>query len=295
MFQGLKAGFKEVNQNISSTSVNHIILITDGRTYGDEKKCLNLAKNASTKGVTISALGIGSEWNDEFIDQLTAITGGSSAYAAKPRDIRKFFKSKLDRLSSTYADKVSMQMTTGENVDLRYAFRLSPEPGPLVTEPEMNLGHIPRESSLSVIMEFAVESIPPDSESLVIANGTLKLDVPSRTIPSTTSRFSFIRPVVAASNNDPPPQALIKAMERLSLYRLQEQARLDFSNGDVEKATTRLQNLATQLLLSGEPDLAQTVLLELKSIETGSIISDETKKKIKYGTRALLLPAGEIE
>ena len=295
MFQGLKAGFKEVNQNISSTSVNHIILITDGRTYGDEKKCLNLAKNASTKGVTISALGIGSEWNDEFIDQLTAITGGSSAYAAKPRDIRKFFKSKLDRLSSTYADKVSMQMTTGKNVELRYAFRLSPEPGPLATEPEMNLGHIPRESSLSVIMEFAVESIPPDSESLVIANGTLKLDVPSRTIPSTTSRFSFIRPVVAASNNDPPPQALIKAMARLSLYRLQEQARLDFSNGDVEKATTRLQNLATQLLLSGEPDLAQTVLLELKSIETGSIISDETKKKIKYGTRALLLPAGEIE
>ncbi|MCH7663121.1 MAG: VWA domain-containing protein, partial [Chloroflexi bacterium] len=293
MFHGLKAGFEEVNQNINPTSVNHIILITDGRTYGDEEQCLDLAEKASSARVTISALGIGSEWNDEFIDRLTAITGGNSVYADKPKDIRGFFKSQFDRLSSTYADKVSMQLTSGENVNLRYAFRLSPEPGPLATESEMNLGHIPKGSSLSVIMEFAVGTFSADIESFTLAEGTLNLDIPCRTIPSTTSRFSFIRPVGHDPSNQPPPQGLIKAMSRLSLYRLQEQARRELADGEVEKATTRLQNLATQLLMSGEPDLAQTVMLELKRIESGSIISDKAKKKIKYGTRALLLPAGD--
>ena len=124
MFQGLDAGVKEVTKNLSASYINHIILITDGRTYGDEKKCISLAKKSSKKGVTISALGIGSEWNEEFVDQLTSITGGNSVYAANSKDISKFFTQKFDRLSTTFADNVSMQMTPGTNVELRYAFRL---------------------------------------------------------------------------------------------------------------------------------------------------------------------------
>jgi Ca-activated chloride channel family protein len=88
---------------------------------------------------------------------------------------------------------------------------------------------------------------------------------------------------------------LIKAMSKLSLYRMQEQARQDLANGEVEKATQRLQNLATQLLVSGEPGLAQTVLLEVKGIQNGRGLSEEAEKQIKYGTRALLLPSGMEE
>jgi Ca-activated chloride channel family protein len=54
-----------------------------------------------------------------------------------------------------------------------------------------------------------------------------------------------------------------------------------------------MQNLATQLLMSGEPSLAHTVMLELRQIEGGNSISEEAEKRIKYGTRALMLPADE--
>lgn len=295
MFQGLEAGVNEIKKNLSSSFVNHIILITDGRTYGDEKKCLSIAKKISKKGVTISALGIGSEWNDEFVDELTSITGGNSVYAANTKDISKFFTMKFDRLSTTFADNVSLQLTHAENVELRYAFRLSPDPGPLSTESEIKLGNIPLGPSLSIVMEFAIESIQPDIEEFILAEGTLKMDIPTRAIPTTTSRFSFSRPVAADPEIEPPPQALINAMSSLSLYRLQEQARLELASGEVQKGTTRLQNLATQLLLSGEAELAQTVMLELKQIQTGSIISEEAEKRIKYGTRALLLPPSDRE
>ncbi|MEK6255825.1 MAG: DnaJ domain-containing protein [Chloroflexota bacterium] len=293
MFHGLDTGFREISKNLSSSYVNQIILITDGRTYGDEDKCLDLVKKASKKGVTISALGIGSEWNDEFVDKLSALTGGNSTYAEKPKDVLSFFEAKLERLSTTYADKVTLELNTGKYSNLRYAFRLSPDPSPLPTDTEINLGYIPIGPSLSVVLEFAVDKLPPEAEIITLVEGSIKIDIPTRAIPTSISKFSFSRPVGIDDQVEPPPQALIKAMSRLSLYRLQEQARQELANGEVEKATTKLQNLATQLLLTGEPELAHTVMLELKQVETGSLISSEAEKRIKYGTRALLLPAGE--
>lgn len=293
MFHGLDTGFRQISQHFSSSYLNQIILITDGRTYGDEDKCLALAKKASKKGVTISALGIGSEWNDDFIDDLTTLTGGNSTYAAEPKDILSFFEAKLNRLSTTYADNVTLKINTGENCTLRYAFRLSPDPSPLPTDAEINLGYIPIGPSLSVVLEFAVDKLPSEVDLVTLAEGSIKIDIPTRTIPTSHSKFCFTRPIGVDDQVEPPPQALVKAMSRLSLYRLQEQARVELANGEVEKATTKLQNLATQLLLTGEPELAHTVMLELKEVESGSLISNEAKKRIKYGTRALMLPTGE--
>jgi Ca-activated chloride channel family protein len=66
-------------------------------------------------------------------------------------------------------------------------------------------------------------------------------------------------------------------------------AQKDLQAGDVHKATTRLKNLATQLLSSGESELAQTVMLELDSLHATKALSEDAKKRIKYGTRALVL------
>jgi Ca-activated chloride channel family protein len=81
IFQGLEAGYEEIRKNSVLDYVNHIILITDGHTYGDEENCLSLAKTAADLDIGISGLGIGIEWNDEFIDQICAQTGGQCLYS----------------------------------------------------------------------------------------------------------------------------------------------------------------------------------------------------------------------
>ncbi|MEK6221737.1 MAG: hypothetical protein N2D54_05775, partial [Chloroflexota bacterium] len=108
-----------------------------------------------------------------------------------------------------------------------------------------------------------------------------------------SNKFSLSRTSAKNPKIEPPPQVLVKAMSRLSLFRLQEQAKNELDSGQVEKATQRLNNLATQLLNSGEDALAHTVMLELTNIERGESLSEEGKKQIKYGTRALLLPSGQ--
>jgi Ca-activated chloride channel family protein len=40
IFSGLEMGYNEIIRNVNYAQVNHIILLTDGRTYGDEEKCM---------------------------------------------------------------------------------------------------------------------------------------------------------------------------------------------------------------------------------------------------------------
>ncbi len=290
ILHGLKAGLNEISRNLGPSYVNHLLLVTDGKTYGDEAACLELADMAAGRGITISGLGIGSDWNDEFVDQMCRKTGGTSAYASHPEDIKKLLEKQFQNLTRTYANNVLLDYKPGSQAELRYAFRLSPDPAALDITAPVALGNIPLGPSLSVLMEFLVREAPENSRPLTLAEGDLKLKIPTRKIPDTTARFDLTRMVAHDPEPEPPPQVLVKAMSRLSLYRMQEKAHQDLQAGNHEKATQRLGQLAHQLLSAGRPDLAHTVRLQLKELGKGESISEDGKKQIKYATRSLVMP-----
>jgi Ca-activated chloride channel family protein len=87
------------------------------------------------------------------------------------------------------------------------------------------------------------------------------------------------------------PARILKAISRLTLYRLQERAQKSLDQGQTEHANRHLKNLATHLISEGEDKLAQVVLNEAENVRHHRPISDQGRKDIKYGTRALMLPA----
>jgi Ca-activated chloride channel family protein len=290
IYNGLKEGYFEVTRNLSPNQINQIILITDGRTYGDEQACLELADQARRQGVAISGMGIGTEWNDEFLDQLGSRTGGSAVFVANDKDIQKFLEDKFNRLEQIYAENLELSFIKEPDIELKYAFRLEPEPGPLDVRDALRLGSIPRDGSLSFLLEFLVSSVPSEVDRVNLLRGELKLNIPSLEIPSHELAISLTRPTSSTIDPEPPPQRIVKAMSRLTLYRMQEQARNDLAEGKVEEATRKLQNLATHLLAQGEHQLARTVLGEAQRVNVNTNLTQQGEKRIKYGTRALLLP-----
>lgn len=289
ILQGLEMGYNEVIQNLKPDYANHIILITDGRTYGDEEDAVKLAEIAAGQSITIHALGIGNEWNDEFLEELSSCTGGSCEYAHTATAIRGFFKRKFGHIQNSFASNVTLDFKTPDNVELKYAFRLAPESTSIPLESPLQLGDVPRVQSLSVILEFEVQNTPRKKEDFIILDGSLNMTMPTASIPNVSSRLTFSRALEETPLPAPPPRVLVEALSRLSLYRLQEMARKDIQNGDIIKATSRLKNLATQLLSSGETALAQTVMLELDQVRDSHQMDPDAEKRIKYGTRALLL------
>ena len=173
---------------------------------------------------------------------------------------------------------------------LKYAFRLEPEISSLELNPPFPLGNIHHDVPLRVILEFLVPKIPSGTNQVTLAEGSLRLTIPSREIPLYNMRLILGRPVTTTPSTNPPPQEIMIATERITLYRMQDKARNEYGAGDIEKATRHLENLASRLISHGQHKLAQTVSNEVENLRQQNMYSEDGEKKIKYGTRALLLP-----
>lgn len=293
IYQGLEAGFSEVMHFHNKNRINHIILITDGRTYGDESECLRLVDRATVHGIGISSLGIGGQWNDSFLDIISSRTGGSSRFISHTDDLKHLLLEKITRLGNSYAEHVTYTFQPSPEVDLRYAFRIQPEASPLATDSPIMMGTVSYASNLCILMEFLVKRITPNTPRFMISKGLISYDVPARSNRQVFSeRLEIWRPVSQEYDTGSPPTSIIQAMSRLTLYRMQERARLELRDGKINEASQHLQDLATRLLAQGHNDLARSVLSEVVHIQQTQAFSEEGEKRIKYGTRSLLLPAG---
>jgi Ca-activated chloride channel homolog len=291
IFQGLEAGINQLRMREGKSASRHVILLTDGQTYGDEEACLSLTREAAAEGIIVSALGIGHEWNDAFLDHLVSLSGGNTLFVATRRDLYKFLEQKVNSMGSIYASGLTFDFETYPGTQLRYAIRLSPEVSPLpIFSPHM-LGNLNYGRRQLVLYEFLLTEITKDQKYSRFVNGCLRLEVPSdkqiAEIP-----LSFYRPVTASLSPELPPSDIVDAMARLTLYRLQERARSEVEAGNITQATKHLQYLATHLLSQGDRELAHTVLVEAEHISQSHRFSKDGDKQIKYGTRALLLPTG---
>ncbi|NTW12145.1 MAG: VWA domain-containing protein [Anaerolineales bacterium] len=290
IFQGLEAGAGEIMRNIAAKRLNHIILLTDGQTYGDEQQCLELASILGERGVGISAMGIGMEWNDIFLDVLATRTGGSSAFIAEPQDIKKLLLEKFNSLAQVYAEEMNLVTELVEGAQLSYAFRLQPDPGLImVDETTLRLGPILQDTSTRVIFEYIIHPTAVKSDLATILEGVLNVSIASNALPIPGFRMRLQRPVLDAADADSPPPEIVQALSRLMLYRMQERARNEIEKGNIEAGTRQLQTLAANLMTQGERSLARTIALEVDRIQKEKGISAEGGKKIKYGTRALFL------
>lgn len=291
IFRGLEAGYSEILQFSNQALINHIILITDGRTYGDEDNCLELAKRAAANGIRFTGLGIGTEWNDIFLDELTTRTGGSSFFISRTSDIQAFLQERFNNLTQIYAEKVSLNLETGPGVTLNTVFRLKPDASNLPLTSPIRLGSILNNTHLSLLLEFIVAPLPARTTRITLASGELEMALSSSHTSTITMPIKLSRLVSDTVNNELPPRSIYQALSQIALYRMQERARKEVSEGKTQEASLRLQRLATQLLSIGERELAQTALMEAERIQRTHILSAEGEKTIKYGTRSLLLPA----
>jgi Ca-activated chloride channel homolog len=290
IFQGLEAGVREARRFLNPSNVNHVILLTDGKTYGDESNCLELAETAAADGIGLSGLGIGSGWNDTFLDTLAGRAGGSCIYVADPQDITRRLLAKFDQLSEVFATETSLEFNLADGVDLSYNFRLQPDPAPLGRESPMPIGSIQRHTPLEVLFEFHLPELRNADADLVLLDGQVRAALPSGPGVSPSIPIVLQRPVTDEVDLTPPPAALVQAMSHVTLYRMQERAWLEVQEGNFDQATQRLKRLATHLLSQGEQGLARTVLLEVEHIEQEKSFSENGEKDIKFGTRALVLP-----
>jgi Ca-activated chloride channel family protein len=289
ILQGLNLGMDQLRQS-DPANLRHLVLLTDGHTYGDDEACLELAKTAAVEGISISVLGIGHEWNDVLMDRIASLSGGESSYISEPRELDHFLMQKLADLETIYARGLKFEFETSPDCHLRYAFRLLPGISDLEIKSPILLGDLLYRKSISVLFEFSVPPLKAETDRYSLARGKITLDIPSRKMTNSRIYIDLYRPTKTNLDPETAPPVIVEAMAKLTLYRLQEKVRLEVGNGEIEKATRHLHYLATHLLAQGDRELAHSVLIEAEHVQQSRRLSEEGEKRIKYGTRALLLP-----
>lgn len=293
IFQGLSAGVQENRKFLEPKMVNHIILLTDGRTYGDEKQCIELARMAAKEGISVSAMGLGSDWNDKFLDQLASITGGTSSFIKSVNMVSTFMEEQLRSLSNAFAERLQLSMVTSQDINIEMAFKISPHPQPLSSDSgQIPLASLQANRPVSVLLQLQLPAnMPLGNMPLVhfVTSGDVMLNQ-AQTYYTSKSISIDVR---EGSQEEPPPSSIVDALSKLTLYRLQEKAQDAMDSGDVDEATKHLKHLATRLIDMGEVELGRQAMAEAQHVlQTRAFSNEENKKTIKYQTRALIEPGG---
>jgi len=288
IYQGLSAGYEQNRRFLAPKLVNHIILLTDGITYGDDQACLELAHAARGQGIGISAMGLGQEWNDEFLDNLASITGGTSSYIRSASGVVKFLNDHVRNLSDAFAERVHISIAPDPDIQLESAFKLSPQPQPLpLDQGYIPLGSLQANRAISALFQV---QLPADMKNGF--RSLARLVVTGDILENSHQKYQAVSDVSLEVMDNPPvedpPVSILDALGKLTLYRMQERAQAALEAGDVEEATRRLENLATRLLAMGEQELATEAMSEARRVAHTKAFSDTGRKTLKYQTRHLL-------
>lgn len=287
MYQGLSAGVAENRKNRRSDRVNHIILLTDGNTYGDQDKCLKLARKIADEGISVSTLGLGSEWNDEFLDEIASLTGGSSGFIKSASAVVSFLNNQVQSLSNIFAERLQYSIAPEPDIDVEMMFKLAPSPQPLPEDtPTVQLGGMQFERPISTLLQLQIPANSPGNTQRlgrIVVSGNIMVSQRVHTAVSDVTIDVTDDPVY-----EDPPNKILDALGKLTLYRMQERANKEVENGNIREATQQLQNLATRLIEVGQDELAKEAFEEAKRLEATQALSEEGRKTLKYQTRLLI-------
>jgi Ca-activated chloride channel family protein len=285
ILQGLQAGLAQARRFHTGDALSQIILLTDGHTYGDEAVCIAEARRAGLEQIGISALGIGSDWNVSFLENLVLQAGGTCSYIAKPEQIRDVLERYVRNLSEIVVRDPRLVTRFSEGIYVDSAFRCFPYIERLGHERgEIQIGALHSSSHASVLLEIVVGP-GADGETRLV-----QLELAGRAPGSEETKRLIVElhpQFRDAPEDEPIPTDVVNALNRICLFRMQEQAWLALKSGQSAEASRTLEAVATRLFDMGEQSLAQVARLEAGRVGKAGQASDEGQKALRYGTRGL--------
>ncbi|WP_129628671.1 VWA domain-containing protein [Candidatus Oscillochloris fontis] len=290
MSLGIQAGQTELQKHLGPDRLSHMLVLTDGQTWGDEETCRNIARSLGQANVRITALGLGAEWNEQLLDDLAEFSDGNSDYIADPNQIGTFFQRAVRSAQGTAATDARLLLRLVREATPRAVYRATPTISNLGYQPigenevSVRLGDLVYGQTASVILDMMLPN--RSSGSFRIAQAELHLALigvePEQVIK---------QDVLLSFTADPATPAfeprVMNLVEKVTAFKLQTRALAEAELGNTSGATQKLRAAATRLLDLGELDLAEKTRQQADQLEQGQQLSAETQKELKYATRRL--------
>ncbi|TRU73810.1 MAG: VWA domain-containing protein [Microcystis viridis Mv_BB_P_19951000_S69] len=297
--EGIKLGIQESSTD-SKGYVSHIFLLTDGENeHGDNRRCLKLAEVAAEYGITLNTLGFGDRWNQDILEKIADIAGGSLSYIERPEQALIEFTRLFNRLQSVRLTNAFLQLELAPQThlaDLKPIAQVAPETIEMSLQKEGNfyitrLGDLMIDEEKILLLNLYIDQIPPGTHT--IAKVKIRYDDPAsgqKGVETATFSLDITSQALYQSQLDEQVQ---KSILTLAKYRQTQIAEEKLKQGDRAAAATMLQTAAKTALQLGEKNAATVLQTNATRLQVGEELSEGDLKKTRIIAKTRLQTDGE--
>jgi Ca-activated chloride channel family protein len=281
MALGMRAGIDEVKRNLEPNRLNRVLVLTDGQTY-EETACIDLASQNRDQ-MSFSTMGVGAEFNEKLLQRIAQDSHGKYHFIGDSSEIPGIFDDELQGLRGVTVRNGRIEVTLSQGVQVREAFRASPEiyglGTPLVGDDRhinYEIGDLELGIPGSVLLTLV---LPPRRPGPVrIGQAAFRFDVPGegeRTVNTDiTIEYTLDRTMTSKRSG-----RVMNLVDQVSIAKLQSKAEEELKAGNVDRATRLLSNAiqgtqrlgnvkATQALAGLMDQVKKTQTLQGKAAKT---------------------------
>jgi Ca-activated chloride channel family protein len=216
-----------------------------------------------------------------------APSGGRSAFIEEPTQILDHLQERIQGLGAIHARNLRLKKAFPETITPQFGFKLLPFAQPLELDgSEIKLGNLEGKGALAFLLELLLQPQEHETRITIPLEITAEITEKNNQTQKTNTQVQIL--VTAKAPDTDPPQDIIKAVRMLNMYRMNEKVWEDIEAGHVGVAATRLRHLTTRLLEAGEVKLAQQANAETEHLTNMGELTEEGRKRLKFGTRAMI-------
>ncbi|MBP6962771.1 MAG: VWA domain-containing protein [Armatimonadetes bacterium] len=278
LYDGIVVGANQVASAVSAGCVNRVLLFSDGDpTAGikDFGSIVGQVAEQKSRGITVTALGFGPDYNEELIAGIARQSGGNYYYISRPDLIPEVFRRELESLMTIIARDMKLRLNLSRWVQLRQVYGRKPSFSG--RSAEVPLVDMERGSAMSVLCEM--EFAPRPAGTYRVAKAELFYEDTSSGRSETIAAdiefdFTSDRALVQANVNP----IIAQEIEIAQASRNLEKTVMGMKTQQLSAmtATMELQKTMSLLASQGRTDEAEDVRKAIESIQQGGPGAEKT-------------------
>jgi Ca-activated chloride channel family protein len=296
MGQGMKNALNQLGKEPPEVA-KRLILLTDGQTF-DEEYCRTLAYQLAETNTPIISIGIGEEYNQDLLMELSDTTKGRSLHLQNMQQLDQFFSQEVQQAVREVVTDLRLKVQTVRGITVDAITRVYPNlvEVPLGEQP-YRLGNIPAGDYTVFVLELTVSGIPRPPSRVRLAQLTLWASAPGLKqrqveFPPKDLYVTFTDDEAAIAQVDPE---VLDYVQQKNVDRMVAQAARLIAQGKTQEARQTLQvaqQITQRLNNPGATLLLQNALEELN--RTGTL-SENTRRTLRAGGRTMTVKSGKTE
>jgi Ca-activated chloride channel family protein len=279
LYEGMMGGAAQVASVPSDAYVNRILVLTDGEpTAGikDYPSIVGCAAEQKSRGIALTVLGFGPDYNEELLAGIARRSGGNYYYISRPELIPEVFRKELDALLTITAKNLRLRLLMSRWVQVRQFYGYQPAFGNRTAE--IMLPDLERGAAISALVELELGRRPAGSYR--VARAELAYDdcvggqMNSRVEQDVLLEF-VTDPTLVASGVNPVVQ---RELEIAQASRNLERTIMGLKTQQISPGAAAVELQRTQMLLSqqGRTQQAHEIGQALQGLRQGSTDVEKT-------------------